>query len=53
MRNYLQPAVSAGIVEALYKESARHPQQKYQLTFKGTALLAGMEADQDDRGGTP
>ena len=39
MENYLNPAMTQGIVRMLYPDSPRHPRQKYLLTVKGLMLF--------------
>ena len=36
---FLNPAIEAGFVQALYPDKPRHPRQKYLLTTKGAVLL--------------
>ncbi|WP_410490148.1 MULTISPECIES: Fic family protein [Bacteroides] len=36
---YLYPATRLNLVEPVYPEKPKHPQQKYRLTDKGKALL--------------
>ena len=36
---FLNPAIEAGFVQALYPDKPRHPRQKYLLTPKGMMLL--------------
>ncbi len=36
---FLNPAIEAGFVQALYPDKPRHPRQKYLLTSKGMMLL--------------
>ena len=37
LNNYLNPAIQTGMVEPLYPDQPKHPQQKYRLTSKGKA----------------
>lgn len=39
----LTPAINAGIVQALYPNSPRHPRQKYILSVKGLMLLQSLQ----------
>ena len=36
---YLNPAIEAGVLEAVYPDQPNHPKQKYRLTEKGRTLL--------------
>ena len=38
LENYLNPAMNDGFIRQLYRQSPRHPRQKYLLTVKGMAL---------------
>ena len=40
---FLNPAMQAGFVQALYPDKPRHPRQKYLLTAKGMMLLRMMK----------
>ena len=45
-KNYLRPALDAGLLEMKYPENPKHPGQRYRLTPKGRsmkALLKGQE----------
>ncbi|MEA1990871.1 MAG: helix-turn-helix domain-containing protein [Thermodesulfobacteriota bacterium] len=46
--DYLQPALGAGLVEMTQPESPKSPTQRYRLTQKGKAILAGR--DQSESG---
>lgn len=39
-KDYLKPAVEAGLLEPIFPEQLRSPKQKYRLTEKGKALLS-------------
>lgn len=43
MRNYLEPALSQGIIEMTQPESPQSPTQKYRLTEKGREVLKRIE----------
>ena len=36
---YLNPAIEAGVLEAVYPDQPNHPKQTYRLTEKGRTLL--------------
>jgi len=40
-KNYLEPAFAAGLIERTQPVSPRSPTQRYRLTKKGRAFLAG------------
>jgi predicted transcriptional regulator len=42
-RNYLEPALTAGLIERTQPVSPRSPTQRYRLTEKGRAFLARRE----------
>lgn len=41
--NYLEPAITAGLVQMKYPDSPNHPKQKYLLTEKGLMLKTNMK----------
>lgn len=41
--NYLEPAISAGLVRMKYPDSPHHPKQKYLLTEEGLLLKTNMK----------
>jgi Fic family protein len=46
-KNYLRPALDAGLLEMKYPENPQHPRQRYRLTAKGRrmkALLGGQSS---------
>lgn len=40
---YLQPSLKAGIIEMLYPDSPKAPNQKYRLTDKGRMILDALD----------
>lgn len=44
MKNYITPALEAGILKMLYPAKPNHPRQKYLLTTKGLALYNEIRA---------
>lgn len=43
LKNYLNPAINAGIVTLLYPDKPNHPRQKYLLTPKGLGLYNDLQ----------
>jgi len=39
-KNYLHPALKAGLLEIKYPENPKHPRQRYRLTAKGRRVRA-------------
>ncbi|MBW2103731.1 MAG: Fic family protein [Deltaproteobacteria bacterium] len=39
-KNYLRPALDAGLLEMKYPENPKHPRQRYRLTSKGRSMKA-------------
>ncbi len=37
-KEYLKPALEAGLLEPIYPAQPKHPKQKYRLTEKGKSL---------------
>jgi ATP-dependent DNA helicase RecG len=46
-RNYLEPALSQGLIEMTQPESPQSPTQKYRLTEKGRKMLKRIEGGID------
>lgn len=43
MGNYLNPAMTEGLVEMLYPDNPKHPQQKDLLTVRGLNIYNPLE----------
>ena len=49
-KNYLHPALEAGLIEMIYPETPRAPNQKYRLTARGEKLLKTMDTRGEGHG---
>jgi len=47
-KNYLEPALAAGLIERTQPVSPRSPTQRYRLTEKGRAIIAGRRRKKTD-----
>jgi hypothetical protein len=43
LANYINPAMSEGLVKLLYPDNPNHPRQKYLLTVKGAVLYDSLK----------
>jgi ATP-dependent DNA helicase RecG len=46
-RNYLEPALSQGLIEMTQPESLKSPTQKYRLTEKGRKVLTKIQGESE------
>jgi predicted transcriptional regulator len=44
-KNYLEPALTAGVIERTQPESPRSPTQRYRLTKKGKAFISKRQGN--------
>lgn len=49
-RNYLEPALAAGLIERTQPDSPRSPTQRYRLSARGRALANTQGAKRQDAG---
>jgi hypothetical protein len=47
-KQFLNPAIEAGLVSMTHPDNPRHPQQKYYLTELGSEVLKLLNAEQSD-----